>query len=352
MRVEVMTMAIIRVELYGEIVEMNDDHFLKQWHNRMRGASHIAHMLYAGHAHGQPDVSGGVKAHIWPATGEEKGLFDAIADEELAGLVQEMRQSVKTLSVLHETMITKLAAFLGIAALESERDRYNLYDKLEKAYVAATTTGRHPSWLADHEYRQMTIQMMGIVIRMREITTRFGNRVLALSDTIKREDLFDIGGDMSRSPALPPLWSFQRQGAIRAEERLGTDAEDEVAPEQRIDGIVDLVSEGMLEPEKAIAWLQEVLKLADSDALKVKVYTALARQHEAAGDSREAISAYSDALANGEPLSLAYFWRGRQYFIKNDLQAARRDLEQALALGLDPHLGTEATDYLQRIKGS
>ena len=343
-------MAVVRVELYGKIVEMNYDRFLKQWQFRMRGTCYVAHMMYAGHVHGQPDVMGPIKAHLWPETGEEKGLFEAIEDEELASLVQEMRQSVKSLTALHERMLVKLASFLGIRVLESERDRYNLYDKLEKAYVRATATGAHPSWLANQEYRQMTMQMMEIVIGMREITTRFGNRVLALSDTIEHEDVFDAGWDMPIATALPPLRSFQRQGTSLVEELVGPNAEYGVAPEQRIDDIVDAVTEGMLKPEKAIVWLEEALKLAYSDELKAKVYRALGMQYEAAGDSIEAIKSYSAAIANAEPFSLICFWRGRQYFFSDNLELARRDLEKAIELELDSHLHAEATEYLKRIE--
>ena len=108
----------------------------------------------------------------------------------------------------------------------------------------------------------------------------------------------------------------------------------------------------MLEPQKAIAFLEEVLALAYDDGLKAKVQFTLGSQHEIAGNPTDAIRCYSDVIENTEPSGIVHYRRGQQYLSIGDLEKARQDLENAIRLGLDSQDQTEAVVQLQKINRS
>ncbi|MCB0032134.1 MAG: hypothetical protein KDE28_29695, partial [Anaerolineales bacterium] len=243
-------MATVQVKLYNQLVDMDYAEFLSLWYHKLYGAYGGAYGIYAGHVDGYPDVLGGSWAHLWYEDGEE-GLFAAVDDEELASLVLEMKFAVTTLKEMHEAMVAALATLRGLPAPQNDREYYSLYDNLERAYCVATDHRRRPSWLADQNYRQMTLNMLDLVLQMKEIVARFGSKILNLSDDIRREEVFNVSWESTTFRALPPLWEIASR-----EELLELEDSFEVEPEQRIDDIVDLAQEGMLEPKKAIVFLE------------------------------------------------------------------------------------------------
>lgn len=114
----------------------------------------------------------------------------------------------------------------------------------------------------------------------------------------------------------------------------------------------DLIDASYSEPDtrRAIRRLHRALHYGRTGIQATKAYTVLGMKYEDLGNIRLAINYYTKSLEVGGPDGFVYFWRGQLYYQRRNMELARSDLEQALALGLSSADRTEAEQLLGKLQ--
>ena len=141
---------MIRLSIAGQVVELDEHHFLTLIGNIVGGYYPVARAYYGDHFNGWAD-----RKNALPRTMEMVGwetsieaLESQIHDEELSEAFHSFREHLQGLIRVDEEITEWLAGFVGVSWSEDERDRRSLGRRLDRILA-----DQGAIWATQPEYR-------------------------------------------------------------------------------------------------------------------------------------------------------------------------------------------------------